>query len=127
VVLIRRLSTAAPPTNLKSPLPETPSSSSQTSVTARIKLLYFDATGLWVAAKRREKDYFSLPTPSEPNQRGIKLAPEALQHLLDGVDLREPSFKLGMNAKAEVFAVLLAYHTGDLNMTKVLPLRFPRF
>jgi transposase len=60
----------------------------------RIKLLYFDATGLWVAAKRREKDCFSLPTPSEPNQRRIKLAPEALQHLFDGVDLRGPSFKL---------------------------------
>jgi transposase len=59
----------------------------------RIKLLYFDGTGLWVAAKRLEKGRFSWPSPSEPGQRRIKLAPEALQLLIDGVDLRGASFK----------------------------------
>jgi transposase len=59
----------------------------------RIKLLYFDGTGLWVAAKRLEKGRFSWPTPSEAGQRRIKLAPEALQLLIDGVDLRGASFK----------------------------------
>ena len=59
----------------------------------RIKLLYFDGTGLWVAAKRLEKGRFSWPAPSEPGQRRIKLAPEALQLLIDGVDLRGAAFK----------------------------------
>lgn len=59
----------------------------------RIKLLYFDGTGTWVAAKRLEKGCFSWPGPSEPGQRRIKLQSEALQLLLDGVDLRGASFK----------------------------------
>ena len=59
----------------------------------RIKLLYFDGTGTWVATKRLEKGRFSWPTPSESGQRRIHLQPEALQLLLDGVDLRSASFK----------------------------------
>jgi transposase len=59
----------------------------------RIKLLYFDGTGLWVAAKRLEKGRFSWPAPSEPGQRRIKLHAEALQLLLDGVDLRGATLK----------------------------------
>jgi transposase len=59
----------------------------------RIKLLYFDGTGLWVAAKRLEKGRFSWPTPSELGQCRIKLAPEALQPLLDNADLRRAFFK----------------------------------
>jgi len=59
----------------------------------RIKLLYFDGTGLWVAAKRLEEGRFSWPTPSETGQLSLKLQPEALQLLIDGVDLRGASFK----------------------------------
>ena len=59
----------------------------------RIKLLYFDGTGLWVAAKRLEKGRFSCPSPSEPGQRRIRLAPGGLQLLPDGVDLRGAAFK----------------------------------
>jgi transposase len=59
----------------------------------RIKLLYFDGTGTWIAAKRLEKGRFSWPSPSEPGQRRIKLQAEALQLLIDGVDLRGASFK----------------------------------
>lgn len=59
----------------------------------RIKLLYFDGTGLWVATKRLEKGRFSWPSASESGQHRIKLAPEALQLLIDGVDLRGASFK----------------------------------
>ena len=59
----------------------------------RIKLLYFDGTGTWVASKRLEKGCFSWPAPSEPGQRRIKLHAEALQLLIDGVDLRGATFK----------------------------------
>lgn len=54
----------------------------------RIKLLYFDGTGLWVAAKRLEKGTFSWPKPSRSGQTRLKLDPQALQLILDGVDLR---------------------------------------
>lgn len=59
----------------------------------RIKLLYFDGTGLWVAAKRLEKGQFSWPKPSESDQKKIKLSTEALQMIIDGVDLRGVGFK----------------------------------
>lgn len=59
----------------------------------RIKLLYFDGTGLWVAAKRLEQGKFSWPKPSEANQRKLHLTSEALQLLLDGVDLRSGNLK----------------------------------
>lgn len=59
----------------------------------RIKLLYFDGKGLWVAAKRLEKGRFSWPAPSEPGQRHINLHAEALQLLIDGVDLRGAAFR----------------------------------
>ena len=55
----------------------------------RVKILYFDGTGLWVATKRLERGGFNWPKPSRSDQKRLKLAPEALQLLLDGVDLRE--------------------------------------
>ena len=59
----------------------------------RIKLLYFDGSGLWVATKRLEKGKFSWPKPSSSNQKKLKLGSEALQLLLDGVDMRGAQFK----------------------------------
>lgn len=59
----------------------------------RIKLLYFDGTGLWVAAKRLEAGRFNWPSRSEAGQKKLRLAPEALQLLIDGVDLRGGQFR----------------------------------
>ena len=59
----------------------------------RLKLLYFDGTGLWLAAKRLEVGRFNWPARSEAGQKKLRLAPEALQLLIDGVDLRGGQFR----------------------------------
>ena len=59
----------------------------------RIKLLYFDGTGLWVATKKLEAGRYSWPSASASGQKKLRLHPEALQLLLDGVDMRGAQFK----------------------------------
>jgi transposase len=54
----------------------------------RIKILFWDGTGLWVAAKRLEQGCFSWPRPSTKGQKRLSLTPEALSMLTDGVDLK---------------------------------------
>jgi transposase len=54
----------------------------------RIKVLYFDGTGLWVLTKRLEKGTFSWPKPGQADSPKLKLTPEAFAMLTDGVDLR---------------------------------------
>jgi transposase len=54
----------------------------------RIKILFWDGTGLWVACKRLEQGRFSWPKPSEKNQKRLALTPEALALLTDGIDLK---------------------------------------
>ena len=54
----------------------------------RVKLLYYDRSGVWVAAKRLEQGTFSWPSSREKNETVMPLTSEALQLLLDGVDLR---------------------------------------
>jgi len=54
----------------------------------RAKVLYFDGTGVCVLAKRLEAGTFHWPqSAGEPNAK-LRLAPQALQLLLDGVDLK---------------------------------------
>jgi transposase len=52
----------------------------------RIKVLCFDGTGCWVSVKRLEEGTFSWPKGLDKTK--LPLRPEALNLLLDGVDLR---------------------------------------
>ena len=52
---------------------------------SRLKVLYFDGSGLWLMTKRLEKGTFSWPQGEE---KVMALRPEAFAMLTDGVDLR---------------------------------------
>jgi transposase len=66
----------------------------------RIKLLYFDGSGVCVLAKRLESGTFAWPqSAGEPGAK-IKLAPQALQLLLDGVELKDAARRAWYEAAA---------------------------
>lgn len=54
----------------------------------RLKILFWDRTGLWVCTKRLEEGTFAWPLPTQAGQCKLALTPEALALLTDGVDLR---------------------------------------
>ena len=64
----------------------------------RLKVLYFDGTGLWVLSKRLERGTFSWPKATQVESPTLKLSPEAFAMLTDGVDLRGRNCVPGMSA-----------------------------
>ena len=54
----------------------------------RIRLLYWDGSGLWVMTKRLEAGNFSWPKLPEQGAKKLRMRPEALEMLLSGIDLK---------------------------------------
>jgi transposase len=55
----------------------------------RLKVVFWDGSGLWVCAKRLERGTFAWPAPPTTGQRSVELSARELALLLEGVDLRE--------------------------------------
>ena len=55
----------------------------------RIKLLYWDGSGLWVCAKRLAQGCFSWPQTTEQRTGALRILAEELTLLLSGIDLEK--------------------------------------
>lgn len=53
----------------------------------RLKVIYWDKTGLWLMTKRLEKGTFSWPRSAEPTATRMSLEPAAFAMLTDGIDM----------------------------------------
>lgn len=55
----------------------------------RLKLLYWDGSGLWVCAKRLEQGCFRWPKTTTAETGALRLVAEELTLLLSGIDLAQ--------------------------------------
>ncbi|HSG38758.1 MAG TPA: IS66 family insertion sequence element accessory protein TnpB [Thermoanaerobaculia bacterium] len=54
----------------------------------RVKMLYWDGTGLWILTKKLEAGTYAWPTGCEAGTAKLSLRAEALEMLLSGIDLK---------------------------------------
>ncbi len=64
----------------------------------RLKMLYWDGTGLWVLVRRLEKDTFAWPSMADHSAVKLRLSPEALL-LTSGVDISAALYRAGLSAE----------------------------
>ena len=67
----------------------------------RLKVLYWDGSGLWICAKRLERGRFSWPSDGEQSTR-VTLSQEELSLLLGGIDLTRTRRKNWYRKEAEL-------------------------
>lgn len=67
----------------------------------RLKVLYWDGSGLWICAKRLERGRFSWPQEDEQTVR-VTLSHEELSLLLGGIDLAQTRRKDWYRAEVEI-------------------------
>jgi transposase len=67
----------------------------------RLKLLYWDGTGLWICAKRLERGRFSWPAAATTGEGRVVLSPEELALLLGGIELPQTRRKAWYGRPAE--------------------------
>lgn len=66
----------------------------------RLKVLYWDGTGLWVMTKRLEKGTFSWPKAGEAGQVKLRLVPEVFAMLNDEIPAVSEDAPPGMSVNS---------------------------
>jgi transposase len=59
----------------------------------RLKVLYWDKTGLWLMTKRLEKGTFFWPRAAEAGATRMSLEPAAFAMLTDGIDMHKAKMR----------------------------------